>query len=346
VNSRYLSTEFEIRTSPHFTRGMSVEVIMRNVIYALIPIILVSVYYFGLSAALLITTTSLSCLLSEKVVCIIAKKDNTLSDYSAFITGILLGLTLPPGFPLWMAALGSIIAILIGKSVFGGLGFNIFNPALVGRAFLQAAFPVAITTWNVPLIHDRFTTLISTTITFPFLKPVPDSISGATPLALMKFEQTISEVQDLFLGMTSGSTGETCAILVILGGIYLALRKMLDPRIPVAIFSSTFILSSIFYLVDSTKYPSPLFMIFSGGLALGAVFMATDMVTSPVTPKGTWLYGILIGCLIVIIRLFGGLPEGVMYAILLGNALTPIINQLLTTKVYGVNLKRNKKKDG
>ena len=337
MNSRYLP--MDLRTSPHFSKGVSVEVIMRNVIYALVPIVVFSVYSFGWSVLLLFSSTTVSCLLTEHFFNRLASKENTLQDYSAAITGILLGLTLPPGFPLWMAGIGGFVSIALGKVIFGGLGFNLFNPALVGRAFLQAAFPMAITTWTQPLSPDRWDRWISTTLAFPFTKSMPDVVSGATPLSAMKFDHQLTAWTDLFWGRMAGSSGETCAALLLLGGIYLAARKMLDWRIPIGIFGSVFLWSSFFHWIHPS-YPPPLFMLFSGGLMLGGIFMATDMVTSPVTPIGIWIYAALIGTLVVFIRWWGGLPEGVMYAILLGNALTPLLNRLTPQKVYGFRRKQ------
>ena len=212
---------------------------------------------------------------------------------------------------------------------------NIFNPALVGRAVLQAAFPVAITTWHPAFLADRFSSVSSSTFTFPFLEPEVDAVTGATPLAAFKFDQITTETTDLALGLISGSTGETCALLIILGGIYLVARNMMNWRIPAAVLGSAFIFSGILYLVNSQIYPSPFFMMFSGGLMLGAMFMATDMVASPLTPLGVWIYGSIIGLLTIIIRIWGGLPEGVMYAILLANAISPHIDNMIQSRVYG-----------
>jgi electron transport complex protein RnfD len=234
-----------------------------------------------------------------------------------------------------MTFLGGVMAIALGKFVFGGLGYNAFNPALVGRAILQAAFPVAITTWHPAFLEDRFVSISKSVLAFPFATPVVDGISGATPLSAFKFDHITTDSADLALGLISGSTGETCSWLIALGGIYLIYRKMMNWRIPVTILLTVFVLSGILYLYDSQIYPSPMFMLFSGGLMLGAVFMATDMVGSPITPLGIVIYGIFIGVLVVVIRIWGGLPEGVMYAILLGNALTPQIDSLIRPKVYG-----------
>ncbi|MCB0846353.1 MAG: RnfABCDGE type electron transport complex subunit D [Bacteroidetes bacterium] len=336
-----LNKTLNISTSPHITKGVSTDMIMRNVVYALIPVAIFAVYSFGINALLVILTSVVSCVVTEHVLCRLSKKESTISDWSAVITGLLLGLTLPPIFPLWMAFFGGMIAIALGKFVFGGLGYNVFNPALVGRAVLQAAFPVAITTWSPAFLADRFSLIASSVLAFPFAEPIVDGITSATPLSAWKFDHIVAEASDLALGLVSGSTGETSALLILLGGIYLIARNMMNWRIPVAILGSVFALSGILYLVNSEIYPNPVFMLFSGGLMLGAVFMATDMVGSPITPLGVILYGVLIGVLVVVIRIWGGLPEGVMYAILLANALSPQIDNMIRPRVYGTS--KNKK---
>jgi len=328
-----------ISTSPHLTQGVSVEVIMRNVVLAMLPTALFSVYAFGWNAALVLITAVGSCVLTEHVLCRLANKRSTVSDWSAIITGLLLGLTLPPIFPLWMTFLGGVIAIGMGKFLFGGLGYNVFNPALVGRAVLQGAFPVAITTWYTGFSVNRFSTLNSSVLTAPFMEPIVDGISGATPLSAFKFDGVTTDTADLALGLVSGSAGETCSILILLGGAYLVLRNFMNWKIPVSILTTVFVFSGILYWINPSQYPSPLFMLFSGGLMLGAVFMASDMVASPITTWGVILYGVVIGVLVVVIRIWGGLPEGVMYAILLGNALSPHIDRLIRYRVYGTSLK-------
>jgi H+/Na+-translocating ferredoxin:NAD+ oxidoreductase subunit D len=332
-----LNRTLNISTSPHIAKGLSTDTIMLNVVYALIPIALFAVYAFGLSALMVLLISVFSCVITEHFLCKFSKKESTVSDWSAVISGLLLGLTLPPNFPLWMTFFGGVIAIALGKFVFGGLGYNVFNPALVGRAVLQAAFPAAITTWSSAFSPDRFSTFSSSTFAFPFMKPVVDGMSGATPLAAFKFDHVVTSNTDLALGLISGSTGETCALLIILGGIYLVIRKMMNWRIPVSVLGSAFLLSGILYLIDNQVYPSPVFMLFSGGLMLGAVFMATDMVASPVTPLGVWIYGAIIGLLVIVIRIWGGLPEGVMYAILLANAISPHIDNWIRPRVYGTS---------
>jgi len=308
---------------------------MQNVVWALMPAAIFAVYSFGLNAFLTLVTAVFACVFTEHILCRISKKESTVSDWSAAITGLLLGLTLPPAFPMWMTFFGGVIAIALGKFVFGGLGYNVFNPALVGRAVLQAAFPVAITTWYPAFSGSRFSGLSESLTTWPFMEPVFDGTSGATPLSAFKFDHITANSTDLALGLISGSTGETCAILILLGGAYLVIRQMMNWRIPVAILVTVFTLSGVLYLIDNQLYPPPLFMIFSGGLMLGAVFMATDMVASPITPLGVVIYGVFIGVLVVVIRIWGGLPEGVMYAILLANAVSPHIDKLIQPRVYG-----------
>lgn len=324
-----------ISTSPHIIKGRSTQVIMKNVVYALIPAALFSIFTFGWTALFVIGTSIISCLLTEWLLCKVSGKASTTSDYSAVITGLLLGMTLPPAFPLWMVFCGGFISIGLGKFVFGGLGYNVFNPALVGRAVLQAAFPVAITTWTDAFTVDRFTSIPSSVLTLPFMQPLYDITSGATPLSAFKFDHHITPSFELAFGMTGGSLGETSSLLILLGGLYLMVRKMANWKITISILLTVFVLSGVLHLYQPSLYPSPLFMMFSGGLMLGACFMATDMVGSPMTTKGIIVYGVFIGILIVVIRLWGGLPEGVMYAILLGNALSPQLDQWLKPRVYG-----------
>ena len=334
------SHTLHISTSPHLSKGISTDTIMLHVVLSMMPAAFFAVYSFGLSAALVISTAIISCVLTEHLLCKLSKKETTISDWSAVITGILLGLTLPPIFPLWMTFIGGAIGIGMGKFLFGGLGYNVFNPALVGRAVLQAAFPVAITTWYNAFQPDRFSWIHSSVLTFPFTEPVVDGISGATPLSAFKFEGVTTDTTELALGLVSGSTGETSAVLILLGGLYLIIRKFMNWRIPVSILGTVALMSGVLYWVDPVEYPSPLFMLFSGGLMLGAVFMATDMVASPITSWGVVIYGFIIGALVVVIRVWGGLPEGVMYAILLGNATSPHIDRLVRNRVYGTSNKK------
>ncbi len=304
---------------------------MWEVVYSLIPIVGAAYFYFGFSALLLIAAATLGALLTEWA---FSPDRRSLFDGSALITGLLLALTLPPGFPLWMAFLGGVVAIGMGKVIWGGLGQNIFNPALIGRAFLQGAFPGAITTWELP--DGNYLGVRGANLALPFSQGGGvDAVSTATPLARMKFEQVSAPTSDLLLGNISGSLGETCGLLLILAGAYLIWRGLINWRIPAGILATVALLSAVFWLIEPGRYPSPHFMVLAGGLLIGAVYMATDLVSSPLTPKGIWIYSIGIGVLVVLIRLWGGLPEGVMYAILLMNAATPLLNRFTQPRVYG-----------
>lgn len=335
----------EIRSSPHILSGHGVDTIMFNVVLALLPATLFAVYAFGLAAVLSLGTALASCWLAEYWISgrSATDKPSTLGDFSITITGLLYGLTLPPGLPLWMVAVGGFAAVFLGKALFGGLGQNPFNPALVGRAFLQAAFPAAMTQWVPAFAAQRFAALPSSVLAWPFARPVyqplvdsaVDGWTGATPLARWKFEGLATDTGDLVFGWVGGSLGETSTLLILLGGLYLVARNMMSWRIPLAVLGTVALLSGLLHLAAPERYASPLFMLFSGGLMLGAVFMATDMVASPMTPAGCVVYGVLIGTLVVVIRSWGGMPEGVMYAILLGNAVSPHIDNFFRPTVYG-----------
>ena len=330
-----LNKTLQIHSSPHFSSGASVDSIMRNVVYALLPVVGFSIYAFGLAALFTLAAAVLSCVLAEHLLCKWSDRTTSINDWSAVITGIIYGLTLPPGLPLWMTVVGGLLAVSLGKFIFGGLGYNAFNPALVGRAFLQAAFPTSMTSWVTPFTAERFVALPASTLTMPLASPTYDSLSSATPLAAMKFSHQASNYADLFLGTTSGSLGETCSLLILLGGLYLIARNMMNWRIPAGIFIAVIVLSALFHFVDPDRYPSTVFMLFSGGLMLGAMFMATDMVASPITNLGCFIYGAFIGTLVVIIRLWGGMPEGVMYAILFANAISPHIDRYIQPTPFG-----------
>ena len=332
-------TEIRLRiaASPHLRTLHSTPRIMWNVVGSLVPILAVAVYYFGPSALLVIAAATIGSVLTERLFGI----RGSTADGSAVITGLLLGLILPPGFPLWMAFLGGMFGIGFGKLIFGGLGQNVFNPALLGRAFLQAAFPLAITTW--PVQPASWWSLRGDNFALPLMSPsAPDVVTGATPLGLMKFEGLSTNTLDLMIGSTGGSIGETAGLLILVCGGYLALRKYLDWRIPLSIFLTVFVFSGGLWLLGPDRFPNPVFMLFSGGLMLGAMYMATDMVTSPVTAAGSWMFGIGIGLLVVLIRVWGGLPEGVMYAILFMNALVPFINRATQPRVFGQTRRKPK----
>lgn len=309
-----------ISSSPHFVTTGSVPKIMWSVVAALVPATAMAIYYFGMAAMITILVCVIAALLTEVVMNRMKGEPMTIGDGSAAITGLLLALTLPPSLPLSAVVLGSVFSIAVGKHVFGGLGSNIFNPALLGRAFLQASFPVAMTTWTFPQTAKYATV---------------DAVTAATPLGTFKFEKIMTGYSDLLTGNIGGSLGETSAIAVMIGGIFLLIMKYADWRIPLSYMGTVFVIGGLFWLIAPQNYPDPIFHLLSGGLMLGAFFMATDMVTSPITPLGSWIFGIGAGVILVVIRLFGGVPEGVMYSILLMNAFTPIINSKTRPKFFG-----------
>ncbi|TET22955.1 MAG: RnfABCDGE type electron transport complex subunit D [Candidatus Cloacimonadota bacterium] len=308
-----------ISISPHQKERRDTSAVMRGVIYALLPAVIASIFYFKVRAFLLIIVCIAGAIITEAIFQKLRRKPVTIYDGSALLTGLLLALVLPPTIPLWVAFLGAVMAIVIGKQIFGGLGQNIFNPALVGRAFLMATFPVMLTTWIKPGLFDAVTT--------------------ATPLSIMKFDKVITPTLQLFLGNTAGSLGETCAIALIIGGIFLLVMKYMDWRIPLSFIATVIVLTGVLYLMKPGQYATSWFHLFSGGLMIGAFFMATDPVTSPITKKGRHVFGIGCGLLVVIIRTWGGLPEGVMYSILLMNAVTPLINRYTARVKFGGRMK-------
>ncbi len=322
-----------LQHAPFIRHGMTTPSAMVDVLIALAPATLAALWYFGISAFLVVSASIAGAVLTEIAFVASERRGETLLDGSGLLTGLLLGLTLPPALPMWMAFIGGAVAIGLGKAIWGGLGNNLFNPALVGRAFLLATFPIAMTTWTEA--GGAFWNYQPTNLDIPFTYTEVDGISAATPLGLMKFEQQPTPLSGLFLGNTSGSLGETSSLLLILGGIYLFVRRDLDWRIPAGILVTVLVFSGILVLTDENRFPAPLFSAFSGGLLLGAIYMATDPVTSPTTPTGTWIFAIGIGLLVVLIRVFGGMPEGVMYAILLMNAATPLIDRFTQPRVFG-----------
>ena len=321
--------------APLLRQGMTTPKAMRDVIIALLPATRASLLFFGLSAVLVIGSSIAGAVLAEWMFADRAARGESLHDATGILTGLLLGLTLPPGLPMWMAFLGGFMGIALGKVIWGGLGHNLFNPALVGRAFLLATFPIAMTTWVSVYPEGGFFDVYSGNLALPFMQPQVDGVSAATPLGLFKFQQEATPLSDLMVGRIGGSLGETSGVLLLLGGIYLWLRRDLDWRIPVSILLTVMIFSACLTLFDAERFPTPLFSVFSGGLLLGAIYMATDPVSSPITPKGAWIFGIGVGVLVMLIRVFGGLPEGVMYAILLMNAATPLIDRYTQPRVFG-----------
>jgi Na+-translocating ferredoxin:NAD+ oxidoreductase subunit D len=326
-----LRRPLEIATAPFVHTAKSTSKVMVEVLLATLPVVAAATYYFGITALLLVAVTCAGAALTEAL--FDARRFAALRDGSALLTGVLLALTLPPAIPLWMAFLGGVIAIVLGKVIWGGLGRNLFNPALVGRAFLQAAFPVTLTTWVAPgrgLFHVEPSTYAA-----PLMKPAVDVVTSASPLGLAKFEHQLTDVMPLLLGRTAGSLGETAGLLLIAIGIWLAVRRIFDWRLTVSTLLSVAVFSALLHFAAADKFPSPWFMLGSGGLLFGAVFMVTDPVTTPITPRGAWIFGIGVGVLVVLIRIWGGLPEGVMYAILLMNSVTPLIDRKTQPRRFG-----------
>lgn len=299
-----MNKKLVVSSSPHIRNDVSTRDIMLDVIIALAPAAIYGVILFGLSAALLIVSCVLAAVLSEFLWCLITKRPHTIGDLSAVVTGLILALNLPPRLPVWMGIIGSAVAIIVVKEMFGGLGQNFANPAITARIVLLVSFPAAMTT---------------------FYPPFSDVVSSATPLAAEPATYTLKE---LFLGTHEGSIGETSALMLLIGFAYLLVRRIISPVIPLCFVGS----AALFTLCLGGN---PLTCILSGGLLLGAIFMATDYVTSPKTPWGMAIFGVGCGILTVIIREFASLPEGVSYSILIMNILTPHINRLPSFKPFG-----------
>ena len=321
-----------VSLSPHAHGTDTVEKNMYGVIIALMPALLVSFYFFGIGSAIVCATSVVACVFFEWAInkFMLKNKRNTIMDGSAVLTGLLLGFNLPSNLPIWIIIIGALFAIGVAKMTFGGLGNNLFNPALVGRAALLVAFPAQMTTW--PKI-GRLTSYL-------------DAETGATPLAVMKeaiktgdasiLEQLPSSLA-LFVGNHpdgGGAMGEVCALALLLGLVYMLWKKIITWHIPVSIIGTVFILAALMHLANPA-YANPFAVIFSGGLMLGAIFMATDYVTSPMTAKGQLIYGVAIGVLTVVIRNWGAYPEGMSFAILIMNAFTPLINTYVKPKRFG-----------
>ncbi len=328
------SRPLRLAAAPHLHGGSAVRRLMLHTVIALLPATVFGVALFGLGALATILVAILSCLLAERL----CAPRSALGDGSAMLTGLLLGLSLPPALPLWMVAVGSFVAILVGKHLFGGLGGPAFHPAMVGRVFLQAAFPAAMAQgWVAPFADGRVTALPATSLAAPFMSPSAayDGLSGATPLASAKLGEAAAPLWDLWLGTVAGCAGETSALLLLLGGLYLVAVRAADWRIPVAVLGSVAALSAALHGLDPARFPGMLTALGSGSLMLGAWFLATDPGSSPMTRRGAWIYGLAIGALVVVIRQFSGQPEGVMYALLLGSALVPHIDRWTRPRPLG-----------
>ncbi len=329
-----------VSLSPHAHGTDSVEKNMYGVLIALIPALIASLYFFGLGAAVVLCTSVLACVCFEWLIAkfILKRERTTITDGSAILTGLLLGFNLPSNLPIWIIIIGALVAIGIGKMTFGGLGNNPFNPALVGRCFLLVSFPAQMTSWPVAGQLGSYL----------------DATTGATPLAIMKQAiksgnpDVLGQLPDSFsllLGnhssqladgslMGSGTAGEICAIALLIGLAYMLWKKIITWHIPVSIIGTVFVFSGLLHLA-SPVYANPVDVILAGGLMLGAIFMATDYVTSPMTAKGQIIYGVAIGFLTVVIRNWGAYPEGMSFAILIMNGFTPLINTYIKPKRFG-----------
>lgn len=328
------SAELVLTTAPFERAPTTTPQIMREVLLAALLMLLAACWNFGIGALLVVAAATAGAAGTEWLFTR-GQAPSRLRDYSALTTGVLLGLTLPPAMPLWMAVLGGAVGIGLGKLIWGGLGQNLFNPALVGRAFLQAAFPTAITTWSPPVAGGSWLALPPSLFAMPLMRGDLDALSAATPLGLAKFQHQITDLAPLLVGNTAGSLGETSAALLIACGLWLGARRIFDWRLPASTLLAVALFSGALHLARPEAFPPPHFMLLSGGLLFGAVFMVTDPVTTPTTPRGAWIFGAGTGLLVVLIRLFGGLPEGVMYSILLMNAVTPHINRLTQPRPFG-----------
>lgn len=321
-----------VSPSPHIHSGNSTQKLMRDVLIALIPTFAVSIFYYGVSAITVTLIAVLSCICFEYIISrFILKMGNTIVDLSAVITGVLLGFNLPSTTPWWMIMIGSLVAIGIAKMSFGGLGTNLFNPALVGRVFLLISFPATMTV-------------------FPAPAGAIDAVTSATPLTYVKEALAkgtpLTEIMDEFsnlmmlIGNKAGSLGEISSIAIVIGGLYMIWRRVITWHIPVAVLGTMFVYSGILNAINPDLFLSPVFQVLSGGALLGAIFMATDYVTSPMSNKGMLIYGVGIGLLTITIRTWGGYAEGISFAILIMNAATPLINKYTKPKRFGEKVKK------
>jgi Na+-translocating ferredoxin:NAD+ oxidoreductase subunit D len=327
---------FNISPSPHTHGKETTRKLMFGVVLALMPALFTSVFYFGAGAIIVTATSVTSCIVFEYLIQrFILRKPISVTDGSALVTGLLLAFNLPSNMPVFIIIIGSLVAIGIAKMTFGGLGNNPFNPALVGRVFMLISFPVQMTSWPVPA---------------GFKTGYTDAITGATPLAIIKegikngesLSQLMEKVPatlDMFLGKMGGSMGEVAAIALLIGFVYMLLRKIITWHIPVSVIGSMALFTTILWLIDPSKNADPLFHVLAGGVLLGAIFMATDYVTSPMNPKSMIIYGCGIGIITVIIRVWGAYPEGISFAILIMNAFVPLMNIYIKPKRFGEEVK-------
>ena len=334
-----MSKLITISPSPHAYEDTTVKRLMLDVVIAMLPVLAISIYFFGMGAIIVTLTAVVSCLAFEWLIQkYMLKQEPSITDGSALVTGILLAFNMPTNIPIGIIIIGSLVAIGVGKMSFGGLGNNPFNPALVGRVFLLISFPVQMTSWPVPT---------------GFSNSYTDAVTGATPLGVMKegigAGESVSAIMDkipshmeMFYGHMGGSMGEIAAVALLLGFAYLLIRKVITWHIPISIIATITIFTGILWMINPEANADPLFHLLTGGILLGAIFMATDYVTSPMSVKGMWVYGIGIGVITVLIRVFGAYPEGVSFAILIMNAFVPLINSYIKPKRFGEEVKNGK----
>jgi len=324
-----MNQTLKVSHSPHIFEDTSVKKLMYGVVIALLPTLAWSVYAFGIGAIIVTAVSVVSCVVFEFLIQkFLLKQQPTITDGSAIVTGMLLAFNVPSNLPIGIIIIGALVSIGIGKMTFGGLGSNPFNPALVGRVFLLISFPVQMTSWPIPKGFDT---------------KYVDAATGATPLGILQegdkpvtqLMDQMPSYSDLFLGQMGGSLGEMAAFALIIGFIILLYMRVITWHIPVSIIGSVGVFTGILWLADPTQFADPMFHILSGGLLLGAIFMATDYVSSPMSKKAMWIYGIGIGVLTVLIRVFGSYPEGVSFAILIMNAFVPILNRYVKPKRFG-----------
>lgn len=327
-----------VSPSPHVHSGESTSRLMFNVVLALMPALAVSLYYFGVGALIVTLLSVASCVIFEYLIQKFLMKGNpTITDGSAIVTGLLLAFNVPSNLPWYIVVIGSLVAIGVAKMSFGGLGSNPFNPALVGRVFMLISFPVQMTSWPLP-VASRLQYL--------------DAVTGPTPLAILKEGlkngETISQMGDkipshmqMFMGLMGGSLGEIAAFALLIGFAWLLFTKVITWHIPVSIFTTIAVFTGILWMINPETNADPIFHLLTGGVMIGAIFMATDYVTSPMNPVGMWIFGIGIGLLTVIIRVWGAYPEGVSFAILIMNAFVPLLNKYIKPKRFGEEAKRN-----
>jgi len=331
-----MSKILTVSASPHIASDQSVSRMMYHVILSLVPAFLISLYMFGIGAVVVTAVSMLSCVFFEMLIQkYILHTGVRIKDGSAMVTGLLLAFNLPSNIPWWIIILGSLFAIGVGKMAYGGLGSNPFNPALVGRVFLLISFPVQMTSWPIP-VASRIHYL--------------DAATGATPLGILKEAvrggesassvlQQIPDHMHLFLGQMGGSLGEISAVALLIGFLWMLYKKIITWHIPVTMVGTIFVFTGILYLANPVRFAPPVFQILTGGVMLGAIYMATDLVTSPMTKTGMVIYALCIGLITVVIRVFGAYPEGVSFAILIMNAFVPLINKYIRPKRFGEEVK-------